>query len=84
MRQELSSTSNLAEASVEAVLSEVHDRLAAIQNSGNGTRTSVKDRMNTMCTDLMNHVEDLNQNTKLQLAEQFAAVAASLLDNLGV
>jgi hypothetical protein len=61
------------------VLPGVHNWLADIQNSVNGTRTSVMDRMNKMCTVLMNHVEDLNKNTKLQLAEQFAAVVESLV-----
>jgi hypothetical protein len=68
-----------AEASVEVVLSQVHNRLSALQNSVNSTRTTVMDWLTNLCSDLMNHVQELNQHSRLELALQFAAVAASCL-----
>jgi hypothetical protein len=79
MRQELAARSNPAEASLEAVLPGFHNQLAALQNSVNGTRTSVMYKMSRMCTEFMTHIEDLKENTRLELASQFTKVATSLL-----
>jgi hypothetical protein len=79
MRCALSDARNPAEASVESVLPGVHDRLAALQSSVNGTKTTVMDRLTNLCSDLMNHVQELNNHSRLELASQFAAVAANLV-----
>jgi hypothetical protein len=75
MRQALSDARNPAEASVKAVLPGVHDRLSALQNSVNSTKTTVMDWLTNLCSDLMNHVQELNQHSRLELA----SVAASLV-----
>jgi hypothetical protein len=79
MRIALSNTNNPADASVEAILPGVHDRLAAIQNSVDGTRTTLTERISTMCADLKEHVNELNTHTRLQLASHFATVATNLV-----
>jgi hypothetical protein len=81
MKQALSNARNPAEASIEAVLPGVHDRLSALQNYVNSTtRTTIMDRLTNMCSDLMNHIQELNQHSRLELASKFAAAAASLVN----
>jgi hypothetical protein len=74
-----SNTNNPTDASVEAVLPGVHDRLAAIQNTVEGTRTTLNERISMMCADLKEHVNKLNMHTRLQLASHVAMVAANLV-----
>jgi hypothetical protein len=80
MRNALNSSRNPADASIDAVLPGVHDRLAALQNSVETTRTTLTDRMMTMCSDLKDHVDELNKSSRLELAAQFATVAVNLVE----
>jgi hypothetical protein len=71
MQHALSSSRNPADASVEAVLPGVHDRLTALQNSVETTRTMLTDRTTSMCTDMKDHVNEWNRSSPLELATQF-------------
>jgi hypothetical protein len=83
MRLALNNACNPAEASIEAVLPGVHDRLAALQNAVEGTRTTLTERLTSLSTDLRSHVNEMTTSTRLELATNFATMAASLVEGAG-
>jgi hypothetical protein len=84
MRHELSNGVNPVDASMDAVLPGVNDRLTAIQNSVDKSKASLEYKIDQMEAATKATLLQQSKQTKLELAKEFAAVALHLASEVGV